>query len=94
MIISRTGGDPKIDKAEQETAIICLLGKAGREAEEPAEGLIAQSPSTTGTGRLVHRELYLVGPSGASAENTLSPSAILNPRYWAAQTTCPTRKFL
>lgn len=84
MIIHRTARDPKIDKAEQESAIICLLGKAGREAEEPAEGLTAQSPSTTSVGRLVHREPYLVGPLGASAESPLSLSTNLNPQRWAA----------
>lgn len=62
MIIGRTARDPKIDKAEQESAVICLLGNAGRDTEEAAEGLIAQSPSTTGLGRLLHREIYLVGP--------------------------------
>lgn len=84
MVIGRTARDPKIDEAEQESAIICLLGKAGIEAEEPAEGLIAEIPSTTGAGRLVHREFYLVGPLGASAKTLLSPSTILNPQHWAA----------
>lgn len=79
MIISRTARDPKIDKAEQESAIICLLEEAGREAEEPAEGLTAQSPSSTSVGRLVRGELHLVGPLGASVESLLSPSTILNP---------------
>lgn len=69
MIISRTARDPKIDKAEQESAIICLLEEAGREAEEPAEGLTAQSPSSTRVGRLVRGELHLVGPLGASVES-------------------------
>lgn len=45
--MGRTARDPKIDKTEQKSAIICLRGKAGREAEETAEGLIAESPSTT-----------------------------------------------
>jgi len=57
VISSRTARDPKIDKAEQESAIVCLLGKSGREVEEPAEGLIAQNLFTTNMGRLVHREL-------------------------------------
>lgn len=37
MIITRTVRDPKIDKAEQESAVICLLGRAEREAEEQME---------------------------------------------------------
>lgn len=84
MVIGRTARDPKIDEAEQESAIICLLGKAGGEAEEPAEGLTAQTPSTTGVGKLVHRELCFVGPLGASAKTLLSLSTILNPQHWAA----------
>lgn len=50
MNISRTVRDPRIDKAKQESAIVCLLGKAGREAEKPAGVLIVQSPSSVAVG--------------------------------------------